>query len=76
MFKFMKTTKKAAPKKAAPKKKAVKKTAKKGKKNAFGGYRIVADEKLAAVIGAGEHTPSEMTKKIWQYIKKHNLSKK
>jgi chromatin remodeling complex protein RSC6 len=45
-------------------------------KKPFGGYQIKPDEDLAKIIGSGAVSPSEMTKKIWQYIKKHNLSKK
>ncbi len=45
-------------------------------KKAFGGYQIVPDEKLAAIIGSAAVTPSEMTKKIWAYIKSHKLAKK
>ena len=45
------------------------------KKKAFGGYHIVPDEHLAKVIGKGNVTPSEMTKKIWVYIKKKKLAR-
>jgi len=45
-------------------------------KKPFGGYQITPDEHLAKIIGSGAVSPSEMTKKIWQYIKKHDLSKK
>lgn len=46
------------------------------KKKAFGGYLIRPDEKLAAIIGKNALTPAQMTKKIWDYIKKHNLGRK
>ena len=46
------------------------------KKKPFGGYHIVPDEHLAKVTGHGKLTPSQMTKKIWVYIKKHKLSRK
>lgn len=46
----------------------------KKKKVAFGGYQIKPDEKLAEIIGSKPVTPSEMTKKIWAYIKKHKLA--
>lgn len=44
-------------------------------KKPFGGFRIIPDENLAKIIGKGPASPSEMTKKIWQYIKKHKLSR-
>lgn len=49
---------------------------KKGGKKAFGGYRIVPDAKLAAIIGKKPVAPSAMTKLIWSYIKKYKLGKK
>lgn len=45
------------------------------KKKAFGGYHIVPDEHLAKVIGHGKATPSEMTKRLWAYIKKKKLAR-
>jgi len=45
------------------------------KKKAFGGYHIVPDEHLAKIIGKGKATPSEMTKKLWVYIKKKKLAR-
>ena len=46
------------------------------KKKPFGGYHIVPDEHLAKIIGKGKATPSEMTKKLWQYVKGHKLARK
>ena len=46
------------------------------KKKAFGGYHIVPDEHLAKIIGKGSVSPSEMTKKLWQYVKAKKLSRK
>jgi len=46
------------------------------KKKAFGGYHIVPDEHLAKIIGSGKVTPSEMTKKLWQYVKSKKLARK
>ena len=46
------------------------------KKPAFGGYQIVPDEAFAKIVGNKPVTPSEMTKKIWAYIKSHKLAKK
>ncbi len=48
-------------------------------KKAFGGYGIELDSPLATVLGGREGqriSPSEMTKRLWQYIKRHNLGKK
>jgi chromatin remodeling complex protein RSC6 len=62
---------------AMKRKKARRKTkrkAKKGKKKAFGGYHIKPDAHLAKIIGHKAVTPSEMTKKIWTYIKKNKLA--
>jgi upstream activation factor subunit UAF30 len=57
-------------------KKVKRKTTKRkgGKKPAFGGYKIIPDAKLAVIIGNKPLPPSQMTKKIWQYIKKNKLS--
>jgi chromatin remodeling complex protein RSC6 len=46
------------------------------KKKSFGGYRIRPDAKLGAIVGNKPVTPAEMTKKIWQYIKRHKLGSK
>ena len=73
------TTKKAAPKrKAATKKKAApKKKATKTRKAAFGGYAIsFAGRKETAeqIFGKKPIPPSEMTKKIWAFVKAKDLS--
>ena len=63
-----KTTKKAAPKKAATKTTA---------KAASGGGGFMKElgisDALAAVIGNKPLPRTEVTKKLWAYIKKHNL---
>ncbi len=49
------------------------------KRGSFGGYGIELDEPLATVLGGREGqkiSPSEMTKRLWEYVKKHNLGKK
>jgi chromatin remodeling complex protein RSC6 len=66
---------------AAKKKKAAKKTAKKaaGKKrkpNAAFMKPVTPNEKLAAVVGASPLPRTELTKKLWVYIKKHGLQDK
>lgn len=49
------------------------------KKKAFGGYSInfkgCADS-VEKVFGSSPIGPSEMTKKIWAYVKKNKLAKK
>jgi len=69
------TKKKAAPKrKAATKKKATKS---KSKKPAFGGYAISfagRSETVEQVFGKKPIAPSEMTKKIWAFVKSKSLS--
>lgn len=42
----------------------------------FGGMTIKPDAELGAVIGSASVTPSEMTKKLWAYVKKNKLLKK
>ena len=60
-------------KKVAPKKKATTKT----KKPAFGGYAISFSgrkETVEQVFGSKPIAPSEMTKKIWAFVKENGLS--
>jgi chromatin remodeling complex protein RSC6 len=64
--------KKAAPKKAAPKK-AAKKPAAKRKPNAAFMKAMTPTGALAAVVGAMPLPRTEVTKKIWDYIKKNKL---
>jgi hypothetical protein len=75
------TKRKAAPKrktitkrKAAPKKKATKS---KAKKPAFGGYAINfagRQETVEQVFGKKPIAPSEMTKRIWAFVKSQSLA--
>ncbi len=49
------------------------------KKKAFGGYCISfkgRTETMEDVFGSTDLAPSEMTKKLWAYVKKNNLSGK
>ena len=50
------------------------------KKPAFGGYSInfgeVEDTTLGEVFGTDDMPPSEMTKKIWAFVKENELSNK
>jgi chromatin remodeling complex protein RSC6 len=72
-----KAAKKAAPKKAVKKaapKKAVKKVAKKARKpNAAFMAPKMPTGALAAIIGTNPMPRTEITKKIWEYIKKNKL---
>ena len=65
--------KKAAPKKAAPKKAAAKKPAAKRKPNAAFMKAMTPSTVLAAVVGSMPMPRTEVTKKIWDYIKKNKL---
>ena len=66
--------KKAAPKKAAPKKKpAAKKPAAKRKPNAAFMKPLTPSAMLALVVGSAPLPRTEVTKKIWDYIKKNKL---
>lgn len=65
------------PKKRKTKKKGTKK--RKGNKKAFGGYTINfsgADHTLEQVFGRGPIAPSQMTKKLWAYVKRNRLNKR
>ena len=74
------TKKKVAPKKKAATKKKVapkKKAKSKAKKPAFGGYAINfagRQETVEQVFGKKPIAPSEMTKKIWAFVKSKSLS--
>ena len=71
-------TKKTKRKATKTKRKATK-TKRKAKKNAFGGYSISfknRDESLEQVFGKGNLAPSEMTKKLWKFIKSKRLANK
>jgi len=65
-----KPAKKAAPRKAAPKKK---KSATKRKPNAAFMKAMTPSAVLAAVVGSMPIPRTEVTKKIWDYIKKNKL---
>ena len=77
----MAAKKKKAAKKPAKKvaKKAVKKAAKpkaKRKPNAAFMKPVTPNEKLAAIVGASPLPRTELTKKLWAYIKKNGLQDK
>jgi upstream activation factor subunit UAF30 len=65
--------KKAAPKKVVAKKAAAKKPAAKRKPNAAFMKAMTPSGTLAAVIGSSPLPRTEVTKKIWEYIKKNKL---
>ncbi|HVH39547.1 MAG TPA: SWIB/MDM2 domain-containing protein [Gemmatimonadaceae bacterium] len=78
-----KTAKKAAKKapakkvaKKAPAKKAAKKSAAKRTPNAAFMKPVTPNEKLAQVVGAAPLPRTELTKKLWVYIKKNGLQDK
>lgn len=51
----------------------------KAKKPAFGGYSISfkgCTDTMEAVFGSAPIGPSEMTKKLWGYVKRKKLAKK
>ncbi len=77
VFGFLKkkSAKAKRPKKVRKVKSKSKRKVKRGGK-AFGGYQIKPDENLAKVIGNKPVSPSEMTKKLWAYIKQKKLAKK
>src|SRR5471030_1782757 len=71
MAKAKKAPVKKAVKKTVAKKPAVKKTAK--KPNAAFMKPVTIDAVLAAVIGSKSRPRTEVTKDLWDYIKKHDL---
>ena len=68
--------KKAAAKKPAAKKAAPKKPAAKRKPNAAFMKPLTPSAALAAVIGSAAQPRTEVTSKLWAYIKKNNLQDK
>ena len=72
-----KTTK--AKRKTTKAKRKTTKAKRKTKKKSFGGYSISfknRDESLEQVFGKGNLAPSEMTKKLWKFIKSKRLANK
>ena len=70
--------KRAVKRKATKTKRKTTKTKRKTKK-AFGGYSISfknRDESLELVFGKGNIAPSEMTKRLWKFIKRKRLGHK
>jgi chromatin remodeling complex protein RSC6 len=70
------SAKKTAAKKAAPAKKAAAKSAAPAKKrvpNAAFMKPMTPSESLAAIIGKGPYPRTEVTQKVWDYIKKNKL---
>ena len=69
-----KTTKKAAaPKKATVKKAAAPKKATARKPNAAFMKPLMPSKELAEIVGGAPIPRTEVMKKVWAYIKKHNL---
>jgi len=75
-----KTTKRKTTKRKTTKRKTTKrKTTKRKAKKAFGGYSINFKnrvESLEQIFGKADIPPSEMTKKLWNFIKKKGLGHK
>ncbi len=74
-----KTKSRSKSRKSKPKSKSRSKSKSKGKKKPFGGYAISFSgrtETVEDVFGKGRVTPSEMTKKIWKFIKAKRLASK
>lgn len=72
-----KATSKPAKSRTIKKKTATKKGARKGL--AFGGYTINfqgCEHSLQSVFGIKPIAPSQMTKKLWAYVKSHKLNLK
>ena len=67
------TKKKVAKKKTAKKKKPVKKAASKRKPNAAFMRPMSVSEDLGAVVGSAPIPRTEVTKKLWAYIKRNGL---
>lgn len=61
---------------ATKKKAAKKKTKSKRKPNAAFMRPVMPDAKLSEVVGSKGMPRTELTKKLWQYIKKHGLQDK
>lgn len=74
--KATKAAKKPAAKKAKPAAKAAKKTATKRKPNAAFMRPVTPSDTLAVIVGAKPLPRTEVTKKIWAYIKKNGLQDK
>jgi len=67
------------PKKKAKKKGKKKGTKKRGGKKAFGGYTVNfkgCDDPLEKIFGTKPIPPSQMTKKLWAYVKRNRLNNK
>ena len=74
-----KKTKRKTTKRKTTKAKRKTTKAKRKTKKAFGGYSISfknRDESLEQVFGKGNLAPSEMTKKLWKFIKSKRLGNK
>ena len=67
---------KKAPAKKAPAKKAAKKSGGKRKPNAAFMKAMTPSSALAAIVGSGSLPRTEVTKKVWEYIKKNGLQDK
>ena len=75
----MATKRKAIKRKATKRKTTKRKATKRKAKKAFGGYSISFKnrvESLEQIFGKADIPPSEMTKKLWKFIKNKRLGHK
>ena len=75
----MATKRKATNRKATKRKATKRKATKRKAKKAFGGYSISFKnrvESLEQIFGKADIPPSEMTKKLWKFIKNKRLGHK
>ena len=75
----MATKRKTTKRKTTKRKTTKRKTTKRKTKKAFGGYSISCKnrvESLEQIFGKADIPPSEMTKKLWKFIKNKRLGHK
>ena len=75
----MATKRKTTKRKTTKRKTTKRKTTKRKSKKAFGGYSISFKnrvESLEQIFGKADIPPSEMTKKLWKFIKNKRLGHK
>lgn len=61
------------------KKRKKKGTKRRGGKKAFGGYTVNfrgCDDPIEKIFGTKPIAPSQMTKKLWAYVKRNRLNKR
>jgi chromatin remodeling complex protein RSC6 len=71
-----KTSRRKSTRRKSTRRKSSKRKKSRRKKPAFGGYKIKPDANFAKIIGSRPVSPSQMTKKVWAYIKRKRLARK